>query len=200
MGCVQQAVLEFDEEVRAPWRPRLVQEIGVGGGVGEAVSGRAPRSRPARPNPSRVGACRPPAVTVRAGGRVGRGSPPSEARRPSVSGVSVAPRPGRRAVPGRAGPVRLRLTRRARRLAIVLMLAMGVALGSWLEPLAGGGGEDALRLAGVTSVVVEPGDSLWSIAAALESDGDVRAVVDQIQELNDLAGADLVPGQILKLP
>src|SRR3954468_11063240 len=27
MGRVQQAVLEFDEEVRAPWRPRLVPDV-----------------------------------------------------------------------------------------------------------------------------------------------------------------------------
>jgi nucleoid-associated protein YgaU len=96
--------------------------------------------------------------------------------------------------------VGLRLTRRARRLAVVLALASGVAVGSWLAPLLGGAGEGDLRLAGVESVVVQPGDTLWSIATSLDGDGDVRAVVDEIQELNGLNGAALVPGQTLLLP
>jgi hypothetical protein len=100
------------------------------------------------------------------------------------------------------GPVRdgrVRLTRRARRLAAVLALAVSVGLGSWLGPILGGGSGD-LRLAGVASVVVQPGDTLWSIASALGTDGDVRVLVDEIQELNDLSGADLVPGRTLRLP
>jgi nucleoid-associated protein YgaU len=50
------------------------------------------------------------------------------------------------------------------------------------------------------SVTVQPGDTLWSIATSLDGDGDVRAVVDEIQELNGLNGAALVPGQTLLLP
>jgi nucleoid-associated protein YgaU len=82
---------------------------------------------------------------------------------------------------------------------VVLTLAAGVALGSWLGPLVSGG-EGDLRLAGVTTVVVEPGDTLWSIASSLDGDRDVRAVIDQIQELNGLESAALVPGQTLRLP
>jgi LysM repeat protein len=74
-----------------------------------------------------------------------------------------------------------------------------VALGSWLGPLLSGGGAD-LRLAGVQSVVVQPGDTLWSIAISLDGDGDVRAVVDEIQRLNGLNSAQLVPGQTILLP
>jgi hypothetical protein len=95
---------------------------------------------------------------------------------------------------------RLRLTRRARRLSVVLALGAGVALGSWLGPLVGGGGGD-LQLAGERSVVVQAGDSVWSIAADFAApDEDVRAVVDAIEELNDLDGARVVPGQVLQLP
>ena len=94
---------------------------------------------------------------------------------------------------------RVRLTRRARRLAVVLALAGAVALGSWLGPLLSGD-EGGLRLAGVTSVVVQEGDTLWSIATSLDSEGDVRAVIDEIQRMNGLEGADLVPGQVLQLP
>jgi nucleoid-associated protein YgaU len=106
----------------------------------------------------------------------------------------------RRAVADRPRAARLRLTRRARRLATVLGLAAGVALGSWAGPLVSGGTEGDLRLAGVTSVVVEPGDTLWSIATSLDGEGDVRAVIDEIQELNGLESAELVPGQTLRLP
>jgi nucleoid-associated protein YgaU len=95
---------------------------------------------------------------------------------------------------------RLRPTRRARRLALVLALAAGVALGSWLAPLLGVDSGGGLRLAGVSSVVVQPGDTLWSIAAPVAADGDVRVVVDEIRQINRLSSADLVPGQTLHLP
>jgi nucleoid-associated protein YgaU len=105
----------------------------------------------------------------------------------------------RRPVPSRGAPVRLRLTRRARRLAVVLALAAGVAAGSWLGPLLGAGGGD-LRLAGESSVVVQPGDTVWSIASSLDGEGDVRDLVDEIQELNGLRVEGLRPGQTLQLP
>ena len=79
-----------------------------------------------------------------------------------------------------------------------LALAAGVALGSWLAPLLGSGNE--LRLAGGSSVIVESGDTLWSIATSLKGDGDVRGLVDEIQRLNGLDGSPLVPGQVLELP
>jgi nucleoid-associated protein YgaU len=99
----------------------------------------------------------------------------------------------------RAPAAHLRLTRRARLLGSVLLLALGVAIGSWAGPLLAGSDGD-LRLAGVQSVVVQPGDTLWSIAGAVSGDGDVRDVVDRIQELNGLSGTVLIPGQVLELP
>ena len=80
------------------------------------------------------------------------------------------------------------------------MLAVGVALGSWLGPLPGRGGDGDLRLAGVQSVVVQPGDTLWSIARGAAGTDDVREVVGRIQELNGLRSTVLVPGQVLELP
>ena len=199
MGCVQQAVLEFDEEVRAPWRPRFVAD------PGEAPTAVRPVTRRA---PSRVGVCGPVASGVvparrRSPGAVGRRLESSTvaASLPS-SAVSTGPVAqsvrGSRPASARRGPARLRLTRRARRLAFVLALGVGVALGSWLDSLFGGAGE--LRLAGESSVVVHSGDTLWSIATSLAGDDDVRAVVDAIQRANGLQGADLVPGQVLLLP
>jgi nucleoid-associated protein YgaU len=48
------------------------------------------------------------------------------------------------------------------------------------------------------SYVVQPYDTLWSIAA--RSYGDPRKGVWEISERNDLEGATIVPGQVLVLP
>ncbi|TFV57738.1 UNVERIFIED_ORG: LysM peptidoglycan-binding domain-containing protein, partial [Bacillus sp. AZ43] len=123
-------------------------------------------------------------------------------RRPRARGRPAgSPGPGARGgcAPSRGRSAPLRLTRRARRLVVVLGLAVAVAVGSWLGSSLGGDGAE-LRLAGESSVVVQPGDTLWSIAASVGGDGDVRDVIDEIQSLNGLAGADLIPGQTLLLP
>jgi LysM repeat protein len=51
-----------------------------------------------------------------------------------------------------------------------------------------------------TSYRVKPGDTLWSIAAARGTGGDVRAAVYAIRSANHLSGATIVPGQTLVLP
>lgn len=48
-----------------------------------------------------------------------------------------------------------------------------------------------------SEVVVEPGDTLWSIARAWVPDEDPRAVIGIIRELNQLSSADIYPGQVL---
>ena len=48
--------------------------------------------------------------------------------------------------------------------------------------------------------VVQPGDTLWSIAGRVAPDEDPRAVVDAIGAANDLPGSGLVPGQALQVP
>jgi nucleoid-associated protein YgaU len=175
---MQQAVLEFDEEVQAPWRPRLRAE--------EVVERPRLRALPP-PSPSRVS--RPRVAQSR----------PSQAQLPSSR------RPAR---PVRGGcahqahrpvqPGRVRLTARGRLVAAVLALTGGVVLAAVLG--GSGAGSGGLRLAGEKAVVVEPGDTVWEIAASISGDDDVRAVVDQIQRLNHLGGAPLVPGQTLRLP
>ena len=194
MGGVAQAVAEFDEAVQAPWRPPLA------GGSGQRRPLRAVPDLP-----SRAGA---PTVSPHAGrssvDAAGRRRRPSgnQVRR-SVPAGTTAPR--RPVVPGRAVDARpvpgVRLTRRARRLGVVLGLTVGVALGSWVGSAVAGGDESGLRLAGESSVVVHPGDTLWSIAAGVAGEGDdVRGVIADIRELNDLADAVVVPGQVLVLP
>jgi hypothetical protein len=79
------------------------------------------------------------------------------------------------------------------------VIAAGVGLTAALGASLGGGSGD-LRLAGSGSVVVDEGDTLWSIARAVAPEEDPRAVVYEISEVNDLDGAGLVPGQVLQLP
>lgn len=197
MGCVQQAVLEFDEEVRAPWRPRLVA-VPAGPSEDDLPPEPVRQGHPSRRNPSRVGACRPSGQAV--------GEAPVVRRRPRgnggvlPAGPAGRPRHPARPAPGARPRTRLRLTRRARRFALVLALVAGVALGSWLAPLLGVGGGGGLRLAGESAVVVQQGDTLWSIASPVADGGDVREVIAQIRRLNGLSSAHLVPGQTLQLP
>jgi LysM domain-containing protein len=204
MGGVRQAVLDFDAAVRVPWRPLLDGATG-----GPQPAGRTAQTAPRAALPGsgpRVSGHFRPVPDLPAPEAVRTARPQAEAPRPRRDPA----RPGGR--PVRSGPVRgnvrvgcapvpapVRLTRRGRRLVAALVLAAGVggaALGrEFLAP------DPGLRLAGGSGVVVEQGDTVWSIAGEVAGPGqDVRAVVDAIQQLNDLEGSALVVGQVLLLP
>jgi hypothetical protein len=90
----------------------------------------------------------------------------------------------------------LRSARRIRpagRLAAVLLLALSVSL--WLAIVAHGG--SAIQ---DSTVVVQPGDTLWSIAAQRYPTDDVRGRVDDIERANGLQSPVIEAGEILKLP
>jgi hypothetical protein len=49
--------------------------------------------------------------------------------------------------------------------------------------------------------VVRAGDTLWSISASFAGDRDTREIMDEIEKMNHLGGANLiVPGQVLLVP
>jgi LysM repeat protein len=51
------------------------------------------------------------------------------------------------------------------------------------------------------TVVVRPGDTLWSIASAhTSSSSDVQDTIDRISEVNHLNSAAIEPGQRLRVP
>ena len=79
------------------------------------------------------------------------------------------------------------------RLAAVMLLALSVSLG--LAVVAHGG-----TAAQNVMVVVQPGDTLWSIAAQRYPSDDVRARVDGIERANGLQSPVIEAGEILKLP
>jgi nucleoid-associated protein YgaU len=189
MGSMQQAVLEFDEAVQAPWRPRLQAEVLV----------ERPRLRALPPpTPARAPGPRAPRPGLRPASPSGRRSNGAGGR-PRRTPVPVRPvRVGCARPTHAATPAPLRLTGRGRVLVTVLALALGVALAAVLGAAVDGGG--GLRLAGESTVVVQPGDTVWGIASSVSGDEDVRAVVYEIQHLNHLGDAPLVPGQILRLP
>ncbi|MDN5559392.1 MAG: LysM peptidoglycan-binding domain-containing protein [Ruaniaceae bacterium] len=105
-------------------------------------------------------------------------------------------RPGVRAHTVRQ-PIRLtaRGIRMVRAVATLLALAasigIGAGLGVALRPAAGE----------VSTVVVESGQSLWSIAATAAAPGqDVRDVVAEIVSLNGLTDSGIAAGQELSVP
>jgi nucleoid-associated protein YgaU len=194
VNSVARAVVEFDDAVQAPWRPplgvvsggrctpqRLVPSAGSLTGVG-----------------SRIGVQPGPALA----GRRGRGPATGPGNRPLVgSPAGREVRDRRRVSPVCPDPVRVRLTRRGRRLGVVVGLVVGGVIGTWLGAVMTGEAGSGLQLVGERSVVVQSGDTLWSIASsAVGDDVDVRVVVDRIEELNGLEGASIMPGQVLQLP
>lgn len=52
----------------------------------------------------------------------------------------------------------------------------------------------------VGPVVVQPGDTLWSVAQQADPDADPRAVVDRIKELNGLQSDSVGVGVVLQVP
>jgi hypothetical protein len=149
---------------------------------------RRPLQLPAPPSPSKA--------AVPTGGRPAAPATVPAGQRP----VRAAVRAGRRSAPP------LRLTRRGRvvlavftalaALVLVMLLAAGTAGGA---PLTGhrpaGGGYQ-----GMTQIVVQPGQSMWSIAASADPAADPRVVIQQIISANSLTGTSIRAGQLLWVP
>ncbi len=108
-------------------------------------------------------------------------------------------RAGRRAAPLSASVYR---RRRLGALLVVasLVLVAYLGVGALLSTpgAASAPGRAAVVAAGAHQVyVVQPGDTLWSIARSLHPHGDIRSVVDRLEAR--AGGADLQPGQRVSL-
>lgn len=159
---------------------------------------RAGVSRPAgvsrrAPVPAHAGVSRPGRPAPAGPARVVRRAPVSEldAGRPAPGAVS---RPA-------AGPVRL--TARGRAVLAGLVGAVIVCVCSVL--VAGGAaaashGSPSGGYQGMHQVVVEPGQTLWSIASAAEPTADPQAVIQEIMTANSLPGSIIHAGQVLWVP
>jgi hypothetical protein len=85
---------------------------------------------------------------------------------------------------------------------MLLAVAMAGTVVAGVARSAGGaadwlGGDVPPPPAGRPVHVVQPGETLWSIARTLHPDGDVRPLVDRLVELN--GGDHLESGQVLVL-
>ncbi|MGH3716120.1 MAG: LysM peptidoglycan-binding domain-containing protein [Micromonosporaceae bacterium] len=124
----------------------------------------------------------------------------------SISSRLARPASGRRSV-ARPAPVRearrpVRLTRRGRfaayGLAVLLLVAGLAVLLLAFDPAAGAVSPESRS--DVTEVVVEPGDTLWSVAVRHEPSQDPSVTIEEIRRLNHLPGYTVHPGQTLRMP
>ena len=93
-----------------------------------------------------------------------------------------------------------RLTRRGRLARTIVVLSLSVVMVAVFAATSGANQEAPVASAPSYSVVVvAPGETLWSVAAAYAS-GDVQGLVNEIREVNNLQGFDLQAGQKLRIP
>jgi nucleoid-associated protein YgaU len=96
----------------------------------------------------------------------------------------------------RPRPSSLRLTRRGR--LVVFVLSLGAALGLGFVAASGSLAND--RPEPTRVVTVQPGQTLWDIAASVSGSGDVRSTMSHLEALNHLDGTTLRVGQTLRVP
>ena len=99
----------------------------------------------------------------------------------------------------------LRLTRRGRIVLIGIPLVLLAALllslaGFFNAPAKASDSAAELQTTSAVTVTVQPGQSLWGIAAAVAPDRDARDVVADIVQLNNLSAGAVFPGQQLFVP
>jgi LysM domain len=127
---------------------------------------------------------------------------------PILTGTVVSGRQPRfgSAAGTQASPPPLRLTSRGRIVVTVLLVAVFSAAVLLLTALVSGRaqamnhGEPRAGYQGMHQIVVRPGQTLWSIAAAAEPTADPRTVVQEIMTANALGGAGITAGQLLWVP
>jgi LysM repeat protein len=100
----------------------------------------------------------------------------------------------RRRHPLRPRPVRL--TRRGR--VVVIAVLVGILIGVFA--IASSPGRAATPSGAHQVAVVQPGDTLWSIAERFVPGRDPIETIDEIRRLNGLEGSTVHPGQHLLLP
>ncbi len=178
----------------------------MAGGPGPSVRQRRRRSGAARLGPSP--ATREPRSSSMTGpqpavlGVVIMPSPPAAWPRPAVSPVARPQLTPRLA----ARPAPIRLTRRGRVVVCGLVIVAITVAALLVSLLASGGaqatnhGKDGAGYHGMHQVVVQPGQTLWSIASAAEPSADPRDVVEQIMTVNGLTSTDVPVGEELWVP
>jgi len=103
-----------------------------------------------------------------------------------------------------SGPVinQIELTRRGRLARTLVVLSLAIVMVSTFAFSAGAGNTDQMSPTydSFITVVVGPGETLWSLAGQIAVDGDKRSLVDEIMAINSLATPDVQAGQELRIP
>ena len=98
-------------------------------------------------------------------------------------------------------PSGTQLNRRGRLARTLVVLSLAIVLASLVSAKAGAGTEVVPAAAGsFITITVAPGETLWSLAARVEHDGDLRSLVSEIVSVNSLASVDLTAGQKIRIP
>ena len=98
-----------------------------------------------------------------------------------------------------SGTAALRLTRRGRIVAVVLLLGVVLAVLTVFGSHSAATGDAGVPVQ-TRTVEVGEGDTLWAIASEVAKPGEVREMVHQIEELNALSGSALSVGQEIAVP
>jgi LysM repeat protein len=115
----------------------------------------------------------------------------------TASGKSIVNQ-GFLAIDGQTNPSG-RLNRRGRLARTLFVLSLTVVMAAGFAAKSGAGQDVASTAPSYEIVVVAPGETLWSVAAAYAS-GDVQGLVNDIREANNLKGVDIQAGQRLRVP
>lgn len=97
----------------------------------------------------------------------------------------------------------IRLNRRGRLARTFVVLSLAVVLASVVAGKAGAGTvADSVKAAphSYVTVVVAPGETLWSLATRIADGGDVRALVSEIVTVNSLSSVDVSAGTKIRVP
>jgi hypothetical protein len=94
------------------------------------------------------------------------------------------------------------LNRRGRLARTLVVLSLAIVMVATFAFSAGAGSTDSMAAApdSFVTVVVGPGESLWSLAGRMAGDGDARSLIEEIMTVNSLATPDVQAGQSLRIP
>jgi LysM domain len=217
MGFTSAAEAKLDARIRpditemrsrTPYPKRrlsVVPPAGTGAAGGSATGGSAAAGgSAARPSSTGGGDDGQLEAVAAAAGVIAGLAPPGSAGTGGVTGISA----GMPGVPAQREQARtpIRLTRRGRLvvggLLIVTVIAaaalLWLALANRAQASSGAGRQGSSHA--LARVVVQPGQTLWTIASQADPYADPRAVIQEIIDENQLTGTSIHPGQVLLVP
>lgn len=94
----------------------------------------------------------------------------------------------------------IRLTRRGRTVLMLFLVSATLIVSGLAAQASSRDSDGGTAPVSHQTVVVQPGQTLWSIAREVGSDRDIRSLIHDIEELNGLSSGFLQAGQRLVVP